>query len=104
MGQKITEKINKRKPILHSHMKYVDDLSLLQSLNLKESLLPNPVCDPPRHLAYRTNQVLPTEIITLQDQLDRLEKYCQEKEMKINIRKCKVMIFTPTGTTLECQN
>ena len=52
LGEKITENINKRKPVLYSHMKYVDDLSLLQSLNLKEILLPNPVSDPPRPLAY----------------------------------------------------
>ena len=97
MGEKITENKKKRKPIPYSHMKYVDDMSILQSLNLKEMLLPNPVCDPPRPLAYhdRTNHVLPTQSIALQDQLDKLETYCQENEMIINIKKCKVMIFNP---------
>ena len=97
MGGKITENLKKRTPVPYSHMKYVDDLSLLQSLNLKEILLPNPVCDPARPLAYhdRTNHVLPTESLTLQDQLHKLDNYCQENEMKINIKKCKVMIFNP---------
>ena len=97
LGEKITENINKRKPVLYSHMKYVDDLSLLQSLNLKEILLPNPVSDPPRPQAYhdRSNQMLPTDVLALQEQLHKLERYCQDYEMKINIKKCKVMIFNP---------
>ena len=42
MGQIITGKLNKRSPVPNIHMKNVDDLSLAQSLNLKECLIPNP--------------------------------------------------------------
>ena len=97
MGEIITDKLNKRKPVLHTHMKYVDDMSILQAMNLKEHLFPNPASDPPRPLAYhdRTNHIFPTELIALQDQLNRLDNYCQENQMKINDKKCKVMIFNP---------
>ena len=97
MGEIITDKLNKRKPVLHTHMKYVDDMSILQAMNLKEHLFPNPASDPPRPLAYhdRTNHIFPTELIALQDQLNRLDNYCQENQMRINDKKCKVMIFNP---------
>ena len=97
MGEIITDKLNKRKPVLYTHMKYVDDMSILQAMNLKEHLFPNPASDPPRPLAYhdRTNHIFPTELIALQDQLNRLDNYCQENQMKINDKKCKVMIFNP---------
>ena len=36
LGAKITQGLNKRSPIAMAHMKYEDDLSLVQSLNLRE--------------------------------------------------------------------
>ena len=97
MGERITQNLRKRKPLPNTHMKYVDDLSLVQSLNLREALIPNPAPNPPRPLAYhdRTNHILPIESIALQGELNKLERYCQEYQMSINQNKCKVMIFNP---------
>ena len=63
MGQLITQKLNKRSPISNIHMKYVDDLSMAQSLNLIECLIPNPDPKPARPLSYhdRTGHLLPTD-------------------------------------------
>ena len=74
LGSKITVGLNKRTPMRHTHMKYVDDLSLAQSLNLREKLISNPDPNPPRPLAYhdRTQHLLPANSCELQDQLDQL--------------------------------
>ena len=95
LGSKITVGLNKRTPMRHTHMKYVDDLSLAQSLNLREKLISNPDPNPPRPLAYhdRTQHLLPANSCALQDQLDQLVEYSQRCQMQINVRKSKVMIF-----------
>ena len=79
------------------HLKYVDDLSLAEALNLKECLVENPDPNPPRPFTFheRTNQALVPGACQLQDQLNKLQKYCQENQMVINNKKCKVMIFNP---------
>ena len=73
MGEIVTQNLRKRKPLPNTHMKYVDDLSLVQSLNLREALIPNPALNPPRPLAYldRTNHILPIESIALQGELNK---------------------------------
>ena len=96
-GYKITQNINKRKPMNEIHLKYIDDLSFAEALNLKECLVGNPDPNPPRPFTYheRTNQVLPPGAYQLQDQLNRLQKYCQDNQMIINNKKCKIMMFNP---------
>ena len=58
VGDTITTKLSKRKPMMTTHLKYVDDMSLLEALNLKKILMENP--DPIRPLSYhkRTENVL----------------------------------------------
>ena len=79
----------------NAHMKYVDDLSLVQSLNLRECLVPNPDPNPARPLAYhdRTHHLLPTDACQLQEEINRLVTYSENNQMRINADKCKVMIF-----------
>ena len=76
-------------------MNYVDDLSLVQSLNLREHLTPNPDPYPARPLAYhdRTHHLLPANSCELQDHLSQLVEYSHRNEMQINESKSKVMIF-----------
>ena len=76
-------------------MKYVDDLSLAQSLNLKNCLIPNPDPNPAHPLAYhdRTHHLLPADACELQEQLNNLEEYCRVNDMIINEGKTKVMLF-----------
>ena len=95
LGAKITGKLRKRTPIKNTHMKYVDDLSLAQSLNLKNCLIPNPDPNPARPLAYhdRTHHLLPVGACELQEQLYNLEEYCRTNNMIINKEKTKVMLF-----------
>ena len=96
-GLKITQNIQRRKPLQDIHLKYIDDLSLAEALNLKECLVGNPDPNPPRPFTYheRTNQVLPPGACQLQEELDKLQKYCQDNQMVINNKKCKVMVFNP---------
>ena len=95
MGPLITQGLNKRRPLPNIHLKYVDDMSLAQSLNLKECLISNPNPNPARPLAYhdRTHHLLPTNACQLQDQIDQLVNYSQANQMQINENKSKVMIF-----------
>ena len=95
IGGHITQNIQKRKPLKNIHLKYIDDLSLAEAINLKEKLITNPDTNPPRPFTYhdRTNHRLPPGACQLQEQLDELQTYCQDNQMKMNGSKCKVMIF-----------
>lgn len=74
-------------------MKYVDDLSMAQAIEMKECLVPNP--NPTHPLTYhdRTGHILPSATYTLQDDLNNLAKYTKNHDMVINTDKCKVMMF-----------
>ena len=93
LSSKMTQSLNKRIPMPYSHMKYIDDLSLVKSLNLRECLITN--TNPTRPVTYhnRTHHILPATACDLQLQLDRLHRHSQEHEMQINQNKSKVMIF-----------
>ena len=42
VGEHITQKKNKRKIIPNIHMKFVDDVTLAEAMNVRECVLPNP--------------------------------------------------------------
>ena len=95
MGERVTEKLGRRTPLENIHLKYVDDLSMAQAINLKECLITNPDPNPPKPLSYhdRTNHILPSNSYSLQGDLDNLADYALRHGMVINTAKCKVMIF-----------
>ena len=95
LGQHITKKKNKRQIIPNLHLKFVDDLSLAEAINVQDSLTPNPDPNPPRPLAFhdRTMHVLPNHLTPIQGALNSLVQYCKENDMKINSDKTKVAIF-----------
>ena len=95
LGEKATEKLSKRTPLEKVHMKYVDDLSLAQAINLKECLVINPDPKPEAPFSYhdRTNHILPSEKYSLQSDLNDLSDYALVNGMVINTNKCKVMMF-----------
>ena len=95
VGQHITKKINKRTKMQNIHLKFVDEMTLAEALNLKECLVPNPDTKQPYPLAYhdRTKHVLPAGANVMQIQLDRLVQYCTYNNMRINQNKTKVAIF-----------
>ena len=93
IGKQITERMCKRKPIKNIHLKYVDDMSIAQSINLPECLIQNPNPQRPFEHHDHTNHILPSESYILQEQINSLVEYCQTNEMRINENKTKVMIF-----------
>ena len=75
-------------------VKYVDDGSVAVSVNLKSSLIPDPVVRPkPLNYHERTCQVLPSQNNLLQFYLDDTEKFTMENKMKVNPKKTKVISF-----------
>ena len=80
LGDHITEKLRKRTPLTNIHLKYIDDMALMEAIHLKNTLIPNPEPNPPRPLAYhyRTMHVMPEDGCKLQDQLYKLLEYCEE--------------------------
>ena len=80
-------------------LKYIDDLSLLTAINLKASLVPDPV-DRPRPLTFneRTQQILLAEDSKMQDQLNSLKAFTSTNLMKIKEKKTTVMKFNFSRT------
>ena len=95
IGQHINLKLTKRIPIHEIHMKFVDDMTLAEAFNLKDCVIPNPNTNPVRPLNYhdRTEHVLPSDSNVMQMQLDKIVRYCEDNEMRINIDKTKVALF-----------
>ena len=73
--------------------KYVDDLSLLESINLKAALVPAaPIIGPP-NLHEQPGLILPADQSVLQHQLADLLVFTDENQMKINLKKTKIIPF-----------
>ena len=76
-------------------MKEATGLSYLTSIDLKSSLKNDPNPNPVRPVAFhdRTGHYLPNEQCEISKQLDKLNTYVSDHEMKINMDKTKVMLF-----------
>ena len=92
----MTQGLSKRTPISHFHMKYVDDMSLMTSIDLKQSLENNPNLVRPTNFHDRTGHILPRNKCVISDQLNQLSKYVKDHQMRINEEKTKVMLFNPS--------
>ena len=92
--------MNRREELPAEHWKYVDDLTIAEALNLKNQLEidPNKVWEEPVNFHSRTKQILPPNQSEVQDQLNRLHEYAIDNEMKINIKKSKIMLFNAAKT------
>ena len=78
------------------HTKYVDDLTILEAINLKEALVPNPIRPLPDTYHARLGLKLDATKSKVYDQIRKTQDYAQENDMKLNVAKCKFMIFNPT--------
>ena len=80
-------------------LKYIDDLSLLQAINLKTSLRPD-AADRPRPLSFneRTQQVLLADDNPMQTELRALRDFATTNLMKIKEGKTSVMKFNFSRT------
>ena len=95
-GQLLTSKRNMREAN-EIHLKYVDDLTLAEAINLPKNLVKlsgseRPLADV-QHA--RTGHVLPANRSKVQSQVIQVKEYAEKNHMKINTKKSKVMLFNP---------
>ena len=95
-GEVITTKRN-MKEANELHLKYVDDLTLAEAINLPKNLvkLSNSERPLPDVKHARTGHVLPGSVSKVQSQVMQAKEYAEKNHMKINIKKSKVMLFNP---------
>ena len=95
-GELITRK-NNLKAANAIHLKFVDDLTLAESIDLKENLefVPESVRPLPDSFHAKTGHVLPSENSRVFHQLLKTEEYSERNSMQINKKKTKVMVFKP---------
>ena len=95
-GEIITCK-RKFKQMNELHLKYVDDLTVVEAVDMKNQLDPFPIELRPQPDPYhsRTGHQLKPEKSRVYDQIIRTKEYATENKMKINLKKTKLMLFNP---------
>ena len=71
----------------------MDDLTIVESINLKEALIPNPDRPLPDPFHARLGQKLSPDASLVYNQILKVQNYAQENEMKINFSKTKFLFF-----------
>ena len=93
IGKQISQPIRKRKPIDKKKVKWIDDVTFCNSVNLKTALVPEDRAVPrPRPYHARTEQRLPREANAMQNVLDDLCNYTDSHLMSISKSKTKTML------------
>ena len=93
VGEVLTQKKKRfQSPVMH--IKYVDDLTILEALNLKESLIPNPERPLPDTYHSRLGLKLDPAKSKVYHEIDNIRRYANDNEMKLNVRKCKFILST----------
>ena len=79
------------------HLKFVDDLTLAETVNLQHDLVEVPELDRihPTKFHDRTGHTFPTENSKVYNQLLKTEQHARENEMRVNYEKTKLMLFNP---------
>ena len=95
-GEVITSRKN-LKTVNEIHLKYVDDLTYAESINLSDQLVPVPTDQRPLPDSFhaRTGHMLTPVKSKLCKQITKTEEYAALNDMKINHSKSKVMLFNP---------
>ena len=95
-GEIVTSKRN-MKVVNEIHLKYVDDLTLAEAINLPTKLeyIPDSVRQQPDNYHARTGHVLPVERSLVHRQLEKTREYAVNNDMMINYKKTKAMVFNP---------
>ena len=95
-GELITKR-KKVKEINEIHLKYVDDLALAETIDMKEQLEYVPVDErqQPDDFRARTGLRLKEETSRIRDQLNKTLSYAKQNGMRINLDKTKLMLFNP---------
>ena len=95
IGDVITQQKKKFLPTT-THANYVDDLTIVEALNLKLTLVPNPDRPLPDSFHARLGLRLPVDKSKVYDQLTKIQEYAAVNEMKLNCKKSKFILFNPT--------
>ena len=79
------------------HLKYVDDLSLAEAVDLASQLESKSIESRPQPDPFhsRTGHILPMDKSRVFRKLLETEQYAAENQMKINYRKTKLVLFNP---------
>ena len=95
-GEVLTTKRNMKK-VNRIHLKYVDDMSIAEAVNLPEKLISLPDSERvlPDMYHARTGHVLPLGDSEVFRKLKETEEYATVNQMKINYHKTKLMLFNP---------
>ena len=82
------------------HLKYIDDLTLAEAINLPNNLVsvPDNIRPQPDMFHARTGHVLPLNNSNVYKQLLKTVEYSEANEMRINYKKTKVMVFNPCSS------
>ena len=98
-GELLTSKRNIKNANL-IHLKYIDDLTLAESIDLTNQLVhvPENYRNLPDVYHGRTGHILPHDASLVQSQLKSTQKLANSDQMKINIDKTKAMLFNQCRT------
>ena len=79
------------------HLKYVDDLTVAEAVDMKSQLKSVPIEERPQPDSFhdRTGHCLKPEDSKVYNQLLKTENYAKENGMKVNHKKTKMMLFNP---------
>jgi hypothetical protein len=95
IGNIITQPLNKRKRMDKAKKKWIDDFTVLVSIDLKKTLVPNIHPIRPVPFRGRTEHSLPGQENLLQSEVDKIVSLCRERNMLLSNIKTKTMIFNP---------
>ena len=98
-GELITSK-RRIKEFNELHLKYVDDLALVEAISMKKQLSEVGSIPQPCTFHERTGHVLLPENSRIYSNLQQTEEYARKNKMKINSKKTKLMVFNP-GRTMD---
>ena len=84
-----------------TEVKFVDDLSIGVSVNLKQELVKNPNFTLPPQYRERTGHILPATNSVMSEYLIELQHFSDQNLMRINHDKTKMMIFN-TSRSYDC--
>ena len=75
----------------------MDDLTIVESINLKDKLVsvPESVRPLPDNFHAKTGHILPNQCSQVHDQLLKIQEYAAQNPMVINRKKTKTMVFNP---------
>ena len=95
LGNIITQPMNKRKKMERGKKKWIDDFTLLSSIDLKRCLVSDPAPVRPVPWRGRTEHILPREDNILQDEVDSVVQLSKDRNMTISKTKTKAILFNP---------